>query len=55
MSLNLSTPWHKASFDKFLYDDLPQLLADRLPLAGYQVTEAGPQAASLQVTLSGGI
>lgn len=55
MSHNPSTPWHKASYDKFLHDDLPQLLADRLPLAGYQVTEASPHAVSLQVALSGGI
>jgi hypothetical protein len=55
MSLNPTTPWHKASYDQFLYDSLPQLLAERLPLADYQVTEAGPHACSLCITLSGGI
>jgi hypothetical protein len=55
MSLNPSTPWHKASYDQFLYDRLPQLLAERLPLADYQVTEAGPHACSLHIALSGGI
>jgi len=37
MSINFSTPWHKASFDQFLSDFLPLLLAERMPLAGYQV------------------
>ena len=55
MSLNPTTPWHKASYDKFLYDDLPQLLAERLPLTDYQATEAGPHACSLHIALSGGI
>ena len=36
MSVNASTPWHKASFDRFLQDGLPALLAERLPLVGYQ-------------------
>jgi hypothetical protein len=54
MSLNPTTPWHKASYDKFLYDDLPQLLAERLPLADYQAAETGPHTASIQITLTGG-
>ena len=53
MSLNPTTPWHKASYDNFIYDDLPQLLAERLPLADYQVTE-GLHACSLHIALNGG-
>ncbi len=54
MSLNPTTPWHQASYDQFLNDSLPQLLARRLPLAGYQVTEAGPGACSIHLSLNGG-
>jgi hypothetical protein len=31
------TPWHKASYDRFINERLPELLAERLPLAGYSV------------------
>src|SRR5437016_3899486 len=41
MGLNASAPWHRASFDRFLYERLPQLLAERLPLTVYQVEEDG--------------
>ena len=47
MSINPKTPWHKASYDQFLSDSLPQLLAERLPLAGYQVIENDPAARHL--------
>ncbi len=36
MRLNSSTPWHKSSFVRFVQDSLPHLLAERLPLVGYQ-------------------
>ncbi|MFC1974861.1 hypothetical protein ACFLXQ_00510 [Chloroflexota bacterium] len=52
MSINLSTPWHKASFDIFTQDRLPQLLAERLPLAGYHVEPAGSRACRVEVTLA---
>lgn len=54
MSLNPTTPWHKASYDQFLFDSLPQLLAARLPLADYRLTDAGLQESSIQLTLTGG-
>jgi hypothetical protein len=56
MSLNPKTPWHKASYDQFLSDWLPQLLAERLPLAGYQVIEdeAPLGTCTLLVELTGG-
>ena len=31
-----TTPWHRASFDHFLYRSLPDLLTDRLGLSGYR-------------------
>jgi hypothetical protein len=57
MSINSKTPWHKASYDRFLNDSLPQLLAERLPLAGYQVFENSPQVntCTVQVELVGGV
>lgn len=60
MSIHPSTPWHKASYDQFLSDRLPQLLAECLPLAGYRVIEnarngQGPLACTLQVELVGGV
>ncbi|MHB9133687.1 MAG: hypothetical protein ACYDBB_21700 [Armatimonadota bacterium] len=36
MTLAYTAPWHRASFDRFVHDRLPALLAERLPLAGYQ-------------------
>jgi len=57
MSLNYKTPWHKASYDQLLSDTLPQLLAERLPLASYQVIENDPAAHSctVLVELAGGV
>ena len=37
---NYSTPWHKQSYERFVYETLPQLLAERLPLTEYQCVEA---------------
>src|SRR5437763_1194286 len=34
-------PWHRESFDRFLQEGLPQLLAARLPLAGYHARCSG--------------
>lgn len=45
--------WHKASFDNFLNDALPQLLADRLPLAGYAHNIADDHTCAITVTLAG--
>ena len=35
------TPWHKASYDRFINERLPELLAERLPLTGYKVEPEG--------------
>jgi hypothetical protein len=57
MSIPTQTPWHKASFDQFLSDSLPQLLTERLPLAGYQVTEnpSTDHTCTVLVELAGGV
>jgi hypothetical protein len=52
MSLNPSAPWHKASFDRFLQERLPQLLSERLPLAGYHAEPTGRTTCHVNVTLA---
>ena len=54
MPHNASAPWHKASFDRFLSERLPELLAARLPLAGYRVEHTGPHACRVTVVITGG-
>jgi hypothetical protein len=39
------TPWIKTSYDRFLQERLPELLAQRLPLAGYKVE---PEASAIR-------
>ena len=41
MALNPAAPWHRESFETFMQEKLPQLLADRLPLAGYHLESTG--------------
>ncbi|MCB0124450.1 MAG: hypothetical protein KDE58_19475, partial [Caldilineaceae bacterium] len=45
--------WHKASYDRFLNDRLPQLLADRLPLVGYTSTITDSHTCAVIVTVAG--
>ena len=49
MSVNPSTPWHKISYDLFLHERLPLLLAEHLPLTGYQVIPAEGQTCKIEV------
>lgn len=37
MNDRFSAPWHSISYERFLNEGLPKLLAERLPLAGYAV------------------
>ena len=53
MALNSSAPWHRASFDRFIQERLPKLLADRLPLAGYHAESTGDRTCSIKVLLNG--
>ena len=37
MNDRFSAPWHSLSYERFLSERLPGLLAERLPLAGFSV------------------
>ena len=50
-ALKTSAPWHKESFDRFLRERLPQLLAERLPLLSYAVEATGTYTCRVTVTL----
>ena len=53
MAINTTAPWHKASFDRFINERLPQLLAERLPLTGFRVEPQGRHACRVIVVLTG--
>ncbi|MEO8971772.1 MAG: hypothetical protein ABI406_09265 [Ktedonobacteraceae bacterium] len=48
---NITATWHKESFDRFLWERLPQLLADTLPLAGYNVEPVDRYTCHIKITL----
>ena len=54
MAVDPRAPWHKASFDRFLNERLPELLAARLPLAGYRVEPTGTHTCRVTVGFSAG-
>lgn len=54
MTVNASAPWHAASFEKFLSDRLPALLAQRLPLAGFGAEATGPHACRVRIAVASG-
>src|SRR5687767_3647373 len=43
--------WHKASFDRFMQEQLPQLLAERLPLAAYRFEPTGTYTGRVTVAV----
>ncbi len=54
MIMNRSVPfWHKVSYDHFLEERLPNLLAERLPLAGYAATVNNTYTCKITVTVDG--
>ena len=53
MSTFAETPWHRASWDKFINETLPELLGERLPLTSYSVTETGIYTCTVTVGLRG--
>ena len=53
MGIDVATPWHKRSYDRFLDERLPALLAERLPLVDYRVTPVGAYTCRIAVTLAG--
>ena len=52
MAIDASAPRHKQSFDAFITERLPRLLAERLPVAGYDVKPAGDYVCRVVVTVS---
>ena len=51
---HVGAPWHAESFDHFLSESLPALLAERLPVAGFQAEPAGGHACRVTVVVSAG-
>lgn len=52
MAIATAAPWHKRSYDAFLQEKLPKLLAERLPMAAYSAAPAGPYAARVIVEIA---
>jgi hypothetical protein len=51
MTISMTAPWHKVSFEHFLNESLPQLLAELLPLIGYAVTTTNQYTCGITLTL----
>ncbi len=54
MSLSVKVPWHKISWDAFVQKGLPELLADRVSLAGYRVVSVDEYTCELHLAIQGG-
>jgi hypothetical protein len=52
MSTQFSAPWHTRSYNRFLNELLPDLIASRLPLESCNVTATGPYICEISVILS---
>lgn len=52
MTIITSAPWHKASFDRFLHESLPQMLAEHVPLLGYAATATDSYTCQIELILS---
>lgn len=50
-----AAPWHKSSFDRFLSNRLPALLAERLPAAGCSLEAESEHACRVNVEFEAGI
>jgi len=48
----MATPWHRESFDRWLNESLPRLLAQRLPLSGYQAEITGETTCRVRVQIA---
>lgn len=54
MQSGFTAPWHKESFDRFLQEHLPRLLAERLPLTGYSVSSTSEHCCAVTVSVGDG-
>ncbi len=52
MSQNITAFWHKESFEELMKERLPELLAARLPLAGYHFESTGACACRVRIVLA---
>ena len=52
MSNNIAAFWHKQSFEGLMKERLPELLADRLPLAGYHFESIGTYTCCVKLALA---
>ncbi len=50
--MSYETPWHRESYDRLIFQTLPLLLADRLPLAGYNAEPAGNGSCRVQISFA---
>jgi hypothetical protein len=55
MTVNYSAPWHKESFDNFIQQRLPKLLAERLPLGTYQVQPTDTRTCRVKISFLTGM
>lgn len=46
--------WHRESYDRFLREELPRLLSERLPVAVYQVSSSGGPHVCITLGVAGG-
>jgi len=51
MNYGIVAPWHRESYDRFVHQRLPALLAERLPLADYAAGRAGDYAIEVRLAL----
>ncbi len=49
--ITMDAPWHRASFDRFLHERLPSLLAEHAPLIGYTATASDQYTCQIELTL----
>lgn len=54
MSLSVKAQWHKISWDVFVQKGLPELLTDRVSLAGYRVVSVDEYTCELHLAIQGG-
>ncbi|MCE5322492.1 hypothetical protein LLG46_04150 [bacterium] len=51
MQGSYTAPWHKASFDHFVNQKLPELLAAKLPLAGYNAEQVDDYTCRVTISI----
>ena len=52
MTINITAPWHRASFETLLNERLPQLLAEHVPLLDYEWESIDDYTCRLKLTLA---